>query len=130
MLTGPRQRKNGPGEGNDMADDLQPWEQPGAVRRDCEPHRGPWLHLLGGSALACGVLSVLVPLGVPLGLILGVWVARECTADLAKMRAGLMDPAGREVAVNARGLGFAGLVMSVVFGALWTIILLAVLTRR
>jgi hypothetical protein len=23
----------------------RPWERPGAVRRDCEPHRGDWLQL-------------------------------------------------------------------------------------
>jgi hypothetical protein len=26
-------------EGTAVADDLQPWDQPRAVRRSCEPHR-------------------------------------------------------------------------------------------
>jgi hypothetical protein len=35
------------GEGNDMADDLPPWEQRGALSRNCEPHREDLLLWLG-----------------------------------------------------------------------------------
>jgi hypothetical protein len=31
--------------------DDRPWDRPGAVRRDCEPHRGPALRLLGGAGV-------------------------------------------------------------------------------
>lgn len=37
--------------------DLPPWERPGAVRRDCDSHRGEWLAKLGAASLYCGSLS-------------------------------------------------------------------------
>jgi hypothetical protein len=39
-----------------MADELQPWEEPGGVRRDCEPHRRHLLLWLGYASAACGLL--------------------------------------------------------------------------
>jgi hypothetical protein len=38
--------------------DPRPWEQPGAVRRDCEPHRGRLLAALGRAALVCACLGL------------------------------------------------------------------------
>jgi hypothetical protein len=37
----------------------RPWEQPGSVRRDVQPHRGPALLLLGGAGVALGALCFL-----------------------------------------------------------------------
>src|SRR5207247_1952487 len=75
--------------------DDRPWDRPGSVRRDCEPHRGPFLNLVGTVSLLCGICSLctLLPglIGLPLGL--ATWVmARN---DFRKMEAGLMamDPA-------------------------------------
>ena len=54
------------------ANDDRPWERPGAVRRDCEPHRGRLLLVPATLGVACGWLSccLVVPsiLGVPLAL--------------------------------------------------------------
>ena len=54
-----------------VAEDPRPWERPGGVRRDCEPHRGRLLHVLGVLSLVCGMLSgCLAPaiLALPLGV--------------------------------------------------------------
>jgi hypothetical protein len=98
------------------ADDDRPWEQPGALRRDVAPHRAHWFRLLRWCnlvALAVGVGSIplgFAPLQVAglagiavswaLPLLVGVlalavglptWVL--AAHDLARMRAGAMDPA-------------------------------------
>src|SRR5690348_3851263 len=83
-------------------DSPRPWEQPGAVRRDCEPHRGPLLSRLAVVSVLLGLASLcFVPVGlVAVPLAVGVW----CTAsgDLARMDAGLMDPEGRRLTEQAR----------------------------
>jgi hypothetical protein len=92
-----------------MADHLEPWERPGAVRRDCEPHRGQWLILLGIIGLLCGI--ALPPLGVALALL----TQRLANADLARMDARLLDPAGRPATSSALQFGFAGVFVACVF---------------
>jgi hypothetical protein len=97
-----------------VADDDRPWGRPGAVRRDVEPHRGNVLRLLGVVALVCGFLSpVLVVPGV-VGLPLAVAVLVVSSRDLARMRRGLLDPAGRAETERAGGLALEGLFLSVV----------------
>jgi hypothetical protein len=88
--------------------DERPWELPGAVRRDCEPHRGQVLVGLGVVTVLLGLGSCAVaPIGlVSLPLALGVW--RAASADLARMDAGLMDPGGRRLAEQARWDAIAG----------------------
>jgi hypothetical protein len=49
--------------GPDDAGDVRPWEQPGAVRRDCEPHRGPALLLLARVGLGLAVPGRMDPSG-------------------------------------------------------------------
>ena len=76
------------------ADDPRPWERPGAVRRDCERHRGQLLRRLGGFVLVCAALAVCA---LPLALVVlpssvAVWLLAR--RDLARMDAGLMDPEG------------------------------------
>jgi hypothetical protein len=126
--------------------DERPWEGPGAVRRDCAPHRGSWFVLLGlvdgfgiAVAVAAWMLSyrpfylqvspttcispsdwlLVLPsvLCLPLGLSTWALAAR----DLARMRGGDMDPAGLGAATLA---GWAG-IASMAVGAIPT--LLAVL---
>jgi hypothetical protein len=69
-------------------DDRQPWEQPGAVRRDCEPHRGPLVLTLGILSIVCGSLALgawlcfgpavlLALLGLPLGIVAWVLGTRD-----------------------------------------------------
>ena len=40
------------------ASDDRPWERPGAVRRDCQPHRAPLLLALADASLLLGTLSL------------------------------------------------------------------------
>jgi hypothetical protein len=94
------------------ADDRPPWEQPGAVRRDCEPHRGTMLLGLGRLSLWLVALSLLlglmsVVLAVPLAVVVLVMASR----DRAKMRAGTMDPAGESLARKGSRYGTAALVL-------------------
>jgi hypothetical protein len=86
-----------------MSEDLErPWEWLGLPRRDCEPHRGEVLYLLGNLSLICGLLSLctLVPslIGLPLGLVVA-FLARR---DLDEMSTGRMDPGGRDHTEMAR----------------------------
>ena len=116
--------ERGPAEG-----DERPWEQPGCVRRDCEPHRGRLLLAVGNVSLFCGFFTVaffftaLVGLAVGnvsllcgalsfalfpalVGLLCGItawWMARR---DLGRMGTGLMDPAGK--GPTERALYWAG----------------------
>jgi hypothetical protein len=109
-------------------DDARPWESPGALRRDCEPHRGPALLLLAsGAAGTCGLacplgLGAIVHLAqdprdpatpviavvtaacaaAAAALAVGVW--RAAGRDLALMRAGRKDPGGRRLTAWARRL--------------------------
>jgi hypothetical protein len=90
----------------------RPREPPGSVRRDCEPHRGPELVVLGTVSLVCGVLSwCCLPsslVGLPLGI--AVWVLSE--RDLSKMRAGMMDPGGKAQTERSFNRGLYGMALS------------------
>jgi hypothetical protein len=102
---------------------VPPWELSGAVRRDCEPHRG---ELLGRLSLvtswlaAAGALLVIPGL---LALALAVAVRVMARHDLALMRLGGMDPAGED---DTRQAGvesiFAALVLLVVWATLALVI--------
>jgi hypothetical protein len=76
-------------------EELCPWQQPGAVRRDAEPHRGKWLLWLGRAACACDGLSFLLWAPGFAGLALGLAVSVLAQRDLREMRAGRRDPGGR-----------------------------------
>jgi hypothetical protein len=62
----------------------RPWEQAGAIRRDCEPHRGEFLSFLGGVSAVCGLVSLCLVfpalLGLPLGLAAWAISLRDLTA--------------------------------------------------
>jgi hypothetical protein len=118
--------------------DGRPWERPGAVRRDCEPHRGGLLRLMARSALAASALdmplscipvpdlvgSQNVPPGGPVGstwaplvmatglaslaVLLGVSAAWLAGRDLLRMRSGETDPAGEKHTEGARQAGLWG----------------------
>jgi hypothetical protein len=79
-----------------------PWEQPGNVRRDGEPHRREGLQILAWIARVCGLLSFFMCFPAALiGIALGLVVERLCLRDIKKMDAGVMDPRGREQASAA-----------------------------
>ena len=91
-----------------------PWERPGAVRRDCEPHRGPLLLWLGGAGWVCGLTSLGLVAPAFLGLALGLTTQVLARRDLAKMEAGLMDPEGAGLVRKASGYGAVGALLSLV----------------
>ena len=82
-------------------DEVPPWERPGAVRRDCEPHRGDVLSWLGKASRVLSLFSCrcFFPclLGFPLGLT--TWLlARQ---DLQQMQTGRRDRGGQRETVWA-----------------------------
>jgi hypothetical protein len=100
---------------NDREDDDRPWEQPGAVRRDCEPDRGELLHWLGLLSLIAGALSFCMSWTAVVGIVLGMRVWMMSGLDLGKMARGEMDPAGFEKTLKARKHAVRGIVLSVLF---------------
>jgi len=77
----------------------RPWEREGAIRRDCEPHRGTLVMVLGIVAVAvsplavcCGLLSIpFVAISLSLGF--SAWMMGR--GDLRKINQRIMDPRGR-----------------------------------
>jgi hypothetical protein len=99
--------------------DLRPWERPGTVRRDCEPHRGRQLGALAGASLVCGVQSLCLVAPAFVGLLLGAVVIAAARRDLTKMRRGTMEPAGREATKRAQGFAFIGALLSATSLLVW-----------
>jgi predicted Zn finger-like uncharacterized protein len=87
----------------------------GPVRRDCEPHRGVLILILGIVSLV--LVGVQAGICLPLPLITGLisWIMGG--SDLRKMNAGQMDPEGR-------GMTLAGYICGIIGTALSTLILL------
>src|SRR5262249_35024723 len=88
---------------NEPHEDDRPWERPGAMRRDCEPHRGGFLYIL---ALVSLFGTVLV-LPIPATLCLSLYVKGVAQQDLLKMRLGEMDSSGKVatgIAANLAGV--------------------------
>jgi hypothetical protein len=73
---------------------VPPWELPGAVRRDCEPHRGLLLQRAARLVIALGAFGAVLFVPALLCFPLGAAVWRMARRDLTLMRLGLMDPAG------------------------------------
>ncbi len=89
-------------------DDARPWEQPGAVRRDVEPHRGGLLRALGVTSLLLGALAPVLLLPALVALPLGVVVWMCARRDLREMAAGAMDPGGWDATRAGRDCGALG----------------------
>jgi hypothetical protein len=93
-------------------DDRPPWERPGAVRRDCEPHRGEMLVWLGRLSVWLIVATVVVgAVSVVAAVVVAIVVMAMASRDRAKMRAGTMDPAGEPLARKASRYGMAALIV-------------------
>jgi hypothetical protein len=90
--------------GEDLAEEIdRPWERPHRplVRRDCEPHRGVLI-------LVLGILSLVITyLGVVPGII--AWVLGQ--QDLKKMTERTMDPQGRGLTQAGRICGIVGTIL-------------------
>lgn len=109
--------------------DDRAWEEVGAVRRDCEPHRGHLLHFLSMVALFVAVLSLslpVCPLPALLSLALGSGIYYAAWRDLLQMEQGDMDPSGRPRTLgaqkNSRGAIVCSLVAALVSGVLFAVV--------
>ena|SRR5579884_3052211 len=113
-------------------DDVPPWQQAGAVRRDCDPHRGHWLILLARLALGFTAVALVLTVGLmadvagprlPVmpprraaalllcvaagvlalaGIVLGACVRAVAGHDLGRMAAGEVDVGGERLTRAAR----------------------------
>jgi hypothetical protein len=110
------------------AEDDRPWEQPGAVRRDIEPHRGELIRVLGDASLLLGALSLCLGFLAPLGLGLGLAAWVLSSYDLRRMRARLLDTDGLAATAYGRRRSRAGVALSL-YGAIMWGWFLAVITR-
>lgn len=97
--------------GEDLHDDRPEWERPGAVRRDCEPHRGGTVLVIGIIGLCLSFPHILSVIGLPLS-ITAIVMANH---DVRRMEAGEMDPQGL---ANTRGGRICGIIGTVI-GLLW-----------
>jgi hypothetical protein len=108
------------------AADDRPWERPGAVRRDCAPHRGGLLLALGDASLPLGALSLVLRFLAVTGLCLGAAVWALASRDLRRMQARLMDPGGLSGTALGRVRARAGVALSLYAALLWGWFLLVV----
>jgi len=97
--------------GEDLVNQRPEWERQGAVRRDCEPHRGSLILTLGIIGLVAALIHLFCVLGLPLSI--AAWVLGA--GDLRDMQAGIMDPQGESNTRAGRTCGIIG----TVFGSLW-----------
>jgi hypothetical protein len=113
-----------------MTDDLReredrPWERPGAVRRDCEPHRAELLRALSVTALVCAGFAGCLAVPAVVGLALGVTVWLLGRRDRALMSAGLMDPAGGRPTHDAQDMAVVAAALCLVAAVSWAVAVLA-----
>ncbi len=94
---------------------VPPWELPGAVRRDCKPHRGELLRRLDLLAVLLAWAGALLIVPSLLALALVAVICVMARHDPALMRLGLMDPAGE---ADTRRAG-RGLVPVALLPLLW-----------
>src|SRR5205823_3789971 len=125
------------------AREVPPWERPGCCRRDCEPHRGPFLLRLAAPGallaqwalvLAAGLtwtrgwhrLSVLVDSAEDCcfvmalasglgGLAAGATAWMLAQEDLERMQSGMVDPRGQASTRYARCAGVMAVVLATLF---------------
>jgi hypothetical protein len=116
--------------------DPRPWEGPGALRRDVEPHRGATLRLLGGAGAALGTLAVpcaaaggcsllaslLAGAFLVLSWVLSAGVLWASRTDLALIRRGAMDPAGTRQTEAAWALALFGLFAVLLAGLILAVV--------
>ena len=101
------------------ASDDRPWERPGAVRRDCQPHRAPLLLALGDASLLLGTLSLCLGFPALTAFACGAVAWGLARHDLGRMGAWLMDPGGLAVTRRARARALAGAALGLYGGLLW-----------
>jgi hypothetical protein len=95
-----------------FARDIRPWELPGNIRRDCDPHRALLLSLLAVVSFSCGFFSVFLVVPALIAVPLGLAVRRMSEHDLHEMRWGRMDPEGRARTLLAQVWAGGGILFS------------------
>jgi hypothetical protein len=105
--------------------DDRPWERPGALRRDCEPHRGGLLLVLGEVSLVLSLLSACGGVTAVVGVPLGMAVLLLASQDLKVMRAGLMDPRGEPALKSGQEWAATGVALGLFNAFYWAVALLA-----
>jgi hypothetical protein len=106
--------------GEDVDAKVPDWERKGAVRRDCEPHRGGLILTLGVIGLVASLIHVFAIIGLPLSI--AAWVMGQ--GDLKLMETRQMDPQGMSNTQAGKVCGIIG----TVFGCLWALLLLLFLS--
>jgi hypothetical protein len=104
--------------GEDLERGKPEWEQPGAVRRDCESHRGGLIGPLTVVGLILSFLHIFAVIGLPI-CFAALQMSRD---DLAKMHAGRMDPEGMASTLFAKRWSVIGLIV----GSIWLVVILVV----
>jgi hypothetical protein len=99
-------------EATQADDEERPWERPGAIRRDREPHRGLLLAVLGGVCLAFAALAICVPFSGLLAMPAALATHSLVRHDLTEMHVGRMDPAGQRQAHRAKARTIAAMWVS------------------
>jgi hypothetical protein len=99
--------------------DERPWEQQGAVRRDCEPHRAEFLLTLAYISVFFAFVSLCCWILAPISLGLGILVWAMAARDLALMHRGLLDPRGKERTAQAKHNAQAAILVTAVFATFW-----------
>jgi fatty acid desaturase len=99
----------------------RPWEDArGTLRRDCEPHRGPLILILGRLSLCLvipgllGVAFIPFTLASLLGTGIGLTVVVMSKDDLDQMRSKVMDPAGKQNTMTGQTCGSVAMVIGIV----------------
>lgn len=102
---------------------------PECERRDCAPHHGGVLYVLGLISFVSGVFGrLLLPavIAVACGVVVSGWASK----DLCLMRLGQMDPGGKSLTQLAQGFADLGVILGYVFGVLGSTLVLMVLSAR
>jgi hypothetical protein len=103
----------------------RPWETPGAIRRDAEPHRGlplccaaicSWVCAFGGLLLSCVLwhhyaLALTFVVTYASGIALAIWTWSAARKDLRRIQRNEVVIHGQLLTVTARDLAKAALVM-------------------
>lgn len=112
--------------------DERPWEQPGATRRDCAPHRARLVRGMAGLSAVITPVAAVVAIDVqntrgfsreseifwlcgvvafPIGVALAVTTWVMARKDLMQVQAGLMDRAGERDLADAHNAALGGMIV-------------------
>jgi predicted Zn finger-like uncharacterized protein len=106
---------------DDFEDDDDYDDRPRRRRRHYEPHRGTLI-------LVLGIVSIIIMVNLGLGFVTGIpaWVMGN--ADMKKIKAGVMDPAGAGQTNAGRIMGVVVTILNLVVcgcGVVWVLVMIA-----